>query len=138
MLMGLNSGKGLQRKSDEQVLLNALARSYSPVPPTFKLFSAASGHLYVTNRRLIWRRLWFNVPIWGPHSFEVPLGEIEGVRVHGSTLAVTSNRGEYRFLLLRQRLWPPMFWYSKRVAQEWLPVIERALDGPLRSPPDKA
>lgn len=120
---------GLHLLPNEQALRSVLARSYSPVPPSWNLFSAAGGRLYLTTLRLTWKRSWFNVPYWGPRSFGINLADIKKHLVHGRTLAVSTDLGEYRFLLVMQRLWRPMFWYSKRTAEEWRDAISAVLAG---------
>jgi len=107
---------------EERLLRTAPARCYHPASLTSlgrALLSYAEGTLYLTNLRLHWRRSWFNFPFQNLPTFDIWRRDVRGCFVRNSALVVDSNEGAYRFMLVKQRLWPPAFWYSKKTAEEW-------------------
>ena len=111
---------------EERLLRTAPARCYHPASLTSlgrAFLSYAEGTLYLTNLRLHWRRSRFNFPFQTLPTFDIWRRDVRGCFVRGSALVVDSNEGEYRFMLVKQRLWPPAFWYSKKTAEEWQAVF---------------
>ena len=89
------------------------------------------GHLYLTNRHVIWNRQRPSLPLVSVRSLQIPLTEIRDCRVaHGLTrlfymgggLIVTTETQEYLFIL-RQEYWPPNLWFSKARQEEWRQAI---------------
>ncbi len=89
------------------------------------------GHLYLTNRRVIWNRQRFSLPLASVRSFQIPLTEIRDCRLArglfrlfdmGPGLIVTTEAQEYR-LILSQEYWPPNLWFSKARQEEWRQAI---------------
>jgi hypothetical protein len=97
------------------------------VPPLRNLLNTASGRLYLTSEKLYWKRLWFNVPGMGPDALSIQLADIRRCFLTGWMLGVATTTGEYRFSLVKARIWPPAFWFSPTTAEEWCDAINASL-----------
>ena len=97
------------------------------------------GRLYLTNKRLIWRRRWFNLPLIPVRSFEVPLIDIRDCKLVGSGpvgFILYSSIGlrplyiitetQKHLLHINAKFWPPTLWFSKVRTEEWQEAILNA------------
>lgn len=113
--MGLEDG--------ELVLLAGRAQA-TPVFWWLPLGLYASGILYLTDRRLIWRRSWWNAPFLGTRSFQLRVGDINDCRVYNSGFRVwTRNWESYWFT-------PGLIWlnpFYRRATEEWVGAIRTAI-----------
>ena len=116
----------------ERLLKTCHARGLAPINPGGEVSTPAEGRLYLTTARLHWKRNWFNVPFIGPESFEVSLTDIQECTAEGWALVFQIRVPESRpmteapvrkVMPVKQRLWPPAFYFSKAAAEEWQKVI---------------
>ena len=83
------------------------------------------GTLSLKKRKLNWKRSWFNFP-GGPHSFELPLDEIQDCRSRGTAFTVITSTRKYRFLVEKGH-WPvSISFYPGSGGDKWRAAILEA------------
>jgi hypothetical protein len=124
----------------EQVLKAGFARAYRAIrvrqPGRLKAYWKADGRLLLTDRRLLWRRTILTLPFAGVQPFEIPLrtitrcyatgSELSSALAFGGGLWLEVGEDTYRFLVVKQRWWPPAWWFSREAAEEWRDAVEAA------------
>ena len=134
----MSSMSDIELGPHEHIVKQAGARSKQPpIPIEVKSRPQffADGRLYLTNKRLIWKRRWYTMPFIPVRSFEIALTDIRDCRLGGSGMKMLAAGGglfiitethKHALLIAKGQLWPPALWFSRRVAEEWHGAILNA------------
>ena len=120
----------LELQPGERILRDATARSIQPPrqigkPLRFSwknLGWGTDGHLYLTNRRVVWQRRWFSLPFIPVTPFEIRLEDIRNCEVVGGGLAHVFGSGALYIVTEHEKhrlLVADLLWFSVEVAEDW-------------------
>ena len=111
---------------------SAQAQAFTPLRGGSMFSSFAFGALSLDDKKLRWKRHWFNVPFFGLRSVEIDIEDIRQCRTTGLVASIIATGGlefsaegkKYVFAI------SGTFGYSKQKCEEWrVAIIKAILEG---------